>query len=281
MRTFTVGIPGGSLFVYEWGEPADPTLLYWDGLGGTGLHANELAPILAGEHGLRVLAPDPPGHGRSPALPSDSYRPSRLAALATDLLSELGIEHATFLGFSWGGRVGCSFAARFPERTAGLALVEGGIFLYGSTRDLAACVAEAREEREAETFASWDAFFDYERESLRRWTPAVADAHRAVMREVDGKVAPIIEADVLGAIDCGQRLEPVTETYPVIAAAGVPVLLLYAARARVEEPVARFRTALPDARVEAIPNAIHDLVSFAPERVASYIGDFVTAQPPP
>jgi pimeloyl-ACP methyl ester carboxylesterase len=194
VRTFAVGIPGGSIFVYEWGEPVDPTLLYWDGLGGTGLHANELAPILAGEHGLRVIAPDPPGHGRSPALPSDSYRPSRLAALATDLLSELDIEHATFLGFSWGGRVGCSFAARFPERTAGLALVEGGIFLYGSSRDLAACVAEAREELEAETFASW---------------------------------------------------------------------------------------ALPDAHVEAIPNAIHDLVSFAPERVASCVGEFVTAQPPP
>jgi pimeloyl-ACP methyl ester carboxylesterase len=46
-----------------------------------------------------VVAPDPPGHGRSPALPLDSYLPS-LASLAADLLSALGIERAAFLGFS-------------------------------------------------------------------------------------------------------------------------------------------------------------------------------------
>jgi pimeloyl-ACP methyl ester carboxylesterase len=96
------------------------------------------------------------------------------------------------------------------------------------------------------------------------------------MREEGIKVVPALEADTLGAITYGDRLEPVTKTYTAIAAAGLPVLLVYAARARVEELVKRFRTALPGARVEAIPDAIHDLVSFAPEKIARVVGEFVT-----
>ena len=281
MKTFR----SSSLFVYEWGEQDDPAVLYWDGLGGTGLHANELAPILVADHGLRVVAPDAPGHGRAPALPADAYRPSRLVEVATRLLDELGIERVHFVGFSWGARVGSSFAALFPERTASLALVEGGTPWSQEPVDLAACVEEAHKELEDESFASWEAFFTYERESLRRWTPAVAEAHEAAMREQDGSVVPIVDAETLGAIKYGNRLEPVMETYPAIAETSVPVLLVYASSPSREEPVARFRDALPDARVVSIPDAIHDLVSFAPDEVAHAVGTFIAelglVQPPP
>jgi pimeloyl-ACP methyl ester carboxylesterase len=285
VRTSTVGLPGGSLHVYEWGDAGAPALLYWDGLGGGGLHANEIAPVLSGEYELRVIAPDAPGHGRSPALPSDAYRPSKLAGLGASLLSALAVDRAAFVGFSWGARIGCSFAALFPERTTNLALIEGGHYRARAVAgddaaDLEACIAEARVETEEDSFPSWDAYFSFERESLRRWTPALADTHRAVMREEDGRVVPILSAEVLAAIKHGGRREPVTETYPAIAASHVPVLLLTAegpeaddARAAVE----RFRVALPEACVESIPNAIHDLISFAPREVAKLIGGFITA----
>jgi pimeloyl-ACP methyl ester carboxylesterase len=285
VRTSTLRISGGSLHVYEWGDAGAPALLYWDGLGGGGLHANEIAPVLVEQYGLRVIAPDPPGHGRSPALPLDSFRPSALAEIGAHLLSELGLERAAFVGFSWGARIGCSFAALFPERTTSLALIEGGHYRArtvagDNAADLAACIAEARVETEEDSFPSWDAYFSFERESLRRWTPALAETHRAVMREEDGRVVPILSAEVLAAIKHGGRREPVTETYPAIAASHVPVLLLTAegpeaddARAAVEP----FRVALPEACVESIPNAIHDLISFAPREVARLIGGFITA----
>src|SRR3954447_45445 len=99
------------------------------------------------------------------------------------------------------------------------------------------------------------------------------------MREEDGQIVPILSAEVLAAIKHGGRREPVTETYPAIAASHVPVLLLTAegpeaddARAAVE----RFRMALPKARVESLPNAVHDLISFAPREVARLVGGFVT-----
>jgi 3-oxoadipate enol-lactonase len=266
--------------VYEWGRRGDPAVLYWDGLGGTGLHANEIGPILAAEHGLHVIAPDPPGHGRSPAPEADAFRPSWLAAAAADLLTELDVERAAFVGFSWGGRVGCWFAARFPERTTCLALVEGGHHGSGPPTGLEAAIAEARAEREDDTFDSWDAYLAYERDSLGRWTPELEAAHRAIMVEENGRVAPVLSAESLGAIHQGSRLEPVAEAYPTIAAAGVPVLLLVAAELE-REPVERFRAALPRARVETIAGGIHDLVSFAPDEVARLVGELVSAQPPP
>ncbi|HEY6836997.1 MAG TPA: alpha/beta fold hydrolase [Gaiellaceae bacterium] len=265
-----------SLFVREWGNQGAPAVLYWDGLGGTGLHANEIAPILVEEHGLRVIAPDAPGHGRSPSFPPDAYLPSRLAELAVTLLSELRVERVAFIGFSWGAQVGCYFAAQFPERASALVLVEGGYFEPPEPGTLEACVEQAREEVEEDSFESWDAYFAYERESLRRWTPALEEAHREVMREQDGRVIPILDAEGLGAIIHGNRREPAPAAYPAIAASGVPVLLV---TYRVSDPVERFRSALPEARVELIEDGIHDLVSFAPREVAELAGSVV--QPPP
>ena len=290
MRAFPVALTGGSIHVRDWGEAGSPPLLFWDGLGGCGLHANELAPVLVHEYGLRVISPDPPGHGESAALPADSHRPSALAEVAAELLTELGVDRAVFVGFSWGARVGCSFAARFPERTAGLALIDGGYVDpkdVGAdlTADLATCVAEAREEIEEDSFPSWDAYFAFERESLKRWTPALEAAHRAAMREAEGRVVPILEPETLGAIKYGGRREPATDTYPLVAAAGVPVVLLTASEPEVPEAVGRFRAALPEARVESVPDGIHDLVSYAPARVAGLIGEFfadrAAGQPPP
>jgi len=256
-----------SLFVYEWGREEDPAVLYWDGLGGTGLHASEIGPLLVEQFGLRVMAPDAPGHGRSAARDPDAFRPSRLAAAAAELFTELGVE-----------RVACWFAAQYPGRTSALALVEGGHHGSRAPTGLEAAIAEAQVEREEDTFNGWDAFFAFEAESLRRWTPALEEAHRAVMREEGGRVAPIATAEVVGAINPGSRLEPLADTYPSIAAAGLPLLLLVA-EASETDAVERFRAALPDAQVEGgVPDGIHDLVSFAPERVASTVGRFLAEQ---
>jgi len=229
VQAFTVEAGGVSLFVRDWGEPDRPALLYWDGLGGCGLHANEIAPILVETYGLRVVALDAPGHGRSPALPPDSYRPSILAGVAADLLSELGISRAIFMGFSWGGRIACSFGARFPERTAGLALIDGGYFEWAdvsgtdTAADLNACIAAARRRAKTDSFATWEEYFAVQREELGRWTQALAEAHRAMMREAGGRIVPILEPEVGGAIRHGEYQEPLTTTYPPLADAEVPV----------------------------------------------------------
>jgi pimeloyl-ACP methyl ester carboxylesterase len=239
--------------------------------------------LLADRHGLHVVALDPPGHGASPALPPDAYRPSSLAELTATLLDELGLGRIVFVGFSWGARVGCSFAGRNPERTTALVLIDGGYVEPGDLgADLATCVAEARQEIEEDSFDTWEDYLAFQRESLGRWSPALDEAHRAMMRDANGRVVPILKPESLGAIKHGGRLEPATETYPAIAASGNPVLLLTAPEPDVpeiaERAVDRFRTALPAARVQAMPDAIHDLVSHDPARVAELVA---AVQPPP
>ena len=291
MQTLTVEAGGVSLLVREWGRADRPAVLYWDGLGGCGLHANEIAPILVEEHGLRVLAPDAPGHGESAALPLESYRPSIVAGVAADLLSALGISRAIFVGFSWGARIACAFGAAFPELAAGLLLIDGGYLEWAdipgidSGADLSSCVARARRRAESDFFESWDVYFAVQREELGRWSPELAEAHRAMMREVDGKIHPILQPEIGGAIRHGEFQEPLPATYPLIAAAGMPVLLVTAPEEAEYQPAAdvaidRFRSALPEARVESRPDAIHDLVSSAPADMAELIGVFAT-QPPP
>jgi pimeloyl-ACP methyl ester carboxylesterase len=147
--------------LYEWGDRRGRPLLYWDGLGGTGLHANEIGPILARDYGFHVLAPDPPGQGRSPALPLDDYLPSRLATLAAE--------------------VGCAFAARFPERTAALVLVDGGHWDFA---DLPG--ADPSAPPPDERYASCDTYFAEQAADLGRWTPELEAAHRATMRKSNG-----------------------------------------------------------------------------------------------
>jgi hypothetical protein len=268
----------GPLFVYEWGEHDAPALLYWDGLGGTGLHANELGPLLAEEQARAARDRARPARTR-PLAGAGGGRAVAVSAPSDGGHAALGARRraSRVPGLLLGPRVGRWFAARFPEQITALALVEGGHHRSLPPTALRAAIAEARAEREDETFDSWEAYLAYERESLRRWTPELEEAHRAVMVEEAGRVAPVLSAEALGAINQGSRLEPVAEAYPALAAAGLPVLLVVSSELA-PDSVERFRTALPEARVESIPDSIHDLVSFAPDKVAQLVGTFAASQ---
>ena len=118
---------GRSVFARAWGSPGAPTtLLCWNGAGGSSADFAEIARQLVDRLDSRVVAIDAPGHAKSVARPADAFRPSALAKLATEVLDELNVEQTVFLGFSWGATIGCWLAARHPERTLALVLIEGG-----------------------------------------------------------------------------------------------------------------------------------------------------------
>jgi pimeloyl-ACP methyl ester carboxylesterase len=281
MRSFLTDTGSGALFVCEWGDAGGPVVLYWDGLGGTGLHANELAPLLVDRFGARVISPDAPGHGRSAGVSADAYRPSRLASTAADLLSTLGVEQALFVGFSWGAEIAIAFGAKHAERASGLVLVDGGYWDFADLRDfdtrqgLEARIEVARRRTQDERYPSWEAYFEAERNALGRWTPELEEAHRAAKREQEGVVVPIATPEVVGAIGHGNLLEPTSPEHAALAASAVPVLLVTPAeglgsvqRAGVE----RFRENVPQLEVETLPGAVHDLVSANPAGLAELIG---------
>ncbi len=96
-------------------------LLIHGGWGGAEFHWSRVWDALATRY--RVVAPDLPGLGaiEQPALGSIG----EYAAWLVALLDELGIDRAWCVGNSFGGAVSWSFAGRYPERCAGLVLVNG------------------------------------------------------------------------------------------------------------------------------------------------------------
>ena len=73
------------------------------------------------DSGWRVITPDLPGFGGS-RIPVESI--AEMAAAVAGLLDELGVHSAVVGGCSMGGYVALSFAEQFPERVAGLMLVD-------------------------------------------------------------------------------------------------------------------------------------------------------------
>lgn len=97
----------------------DPVILL-HGLGGT--NASMLPTLWNLARGHRVIAPDLPGFGDS-AKPLRSYDAKFFARWLTALLDELGIERASIVGNSMGGRIAIEAALCSPERIDRLVLL--------------------------------------------------------------------------------------------------------------------------------------------------------------
>jgi pimeloyl-ACP methyl ester carboxylesterase len=111
---------GGTIAVELVGSPTATPVLFCHGLAESRLAAHRLAPA-AEELGLRVIAPDRPGTGRS--TPQRLGRVVDWVTEATTVLDALGIETAHLLGISGGGAFAAACAARRPERFPRLVLV--------------------------------------------------------------------------------------------------------------------------------------------------------------
>jgi pimeloyl-ACP methyl ester carboxylesterase len=109
------GIPQAMTLQLFWdrGGTGEPLLLL-HGIGSTHDDFVALRPRLDARY--RVLAPDLPGHGRSPALPGRPTIAAIAEAVAADL-DELGVGRVHVLGNSIGARVAIELAARQRARS--------------------------------------------------------------------------------------------------------------------------------------------------------------------
>lgn len=109
------------LHVLEWSSEGVPLVL----LHGHGNEAHlwdDFVPAVS-EH-YRVLAVDQRGHGDSDWDPEGRYGADAMADDLEAILAHFEIDRFVLVGFSMGGRVSMEFAARSPERLAGLVLVD-------------------------------------------------------------------------------------------------------------------------------------------------------------
>jgi pimeloyl-ACP methyl ester carboxylesterase len=141
----------GSVIAYEVvGEPGAAPVLFCHGLADSRLSARLFTKV-ARELGLRVVAPDRPGTGRT-----DPRRLRRLADWAEDavlVLDAVRADCAAVLGVSGGGPFAASCAAGMPGRVRSLTLVsplglpgaqlrlhpgQGHFSIFGAVREMLA-----------------------------------------------------------------------------------------------------------------------------------------------
>lgn len=132
-------LPDGPTHVIEGGDPDAPTTVLIHGSDGVALDWpvsplwNELAPH------ARLIAPDRPGHGHTPARVGSPVTVEVNVRRLAQLLDALGVgEPVTLLGHSYGAAVALAFTAAYPERVRALVLVAPTAYpVRGLTRPLA------------------------------------------------------------------------------------------------------------------------------------------------
>jgi 3-oxoadipate enol-lactonase len=88
-------------------------ILFWPSLLMTGDMWSAQAEHFADRY--QVVLVDPPGHGDSERLTA-AFTFDDCAQCVVDILDGLGIDRAHFVGNSWGGMIGGTFAATHPDR---------------------------------------------------------------------------------------------------------------------------------------------------------------------
>ena len=118
-------LPQQRSHVVDWTGPCDkPAILLIHGLASNVKMWQWVAPKLADEY--RTVAIDQRSHGLTPAPADDDFGFSAICDDMHLICDRLGIKRALVVGHSWGSHVALEFASRHPDRTTGVVLIDGG-----------------------------------------------------------------------------------------------------------------------------------------------------------
>lgn len=162
-RTCQVEVAGGQMEVGLWGpeDKSAPTVLLVHGVTASHKAFGRVADALPG---VRVIAPDLRGRGRSNRLPGPYGMPGHAADLAA-VLTELASGPVAVAGHSMGAFVALVFADQYPQLVSSILLVDGGLPLQvpeGLDNDqIVAAVLGPAAERLAMQFESLEAYREF------------------------------------------------------------------------------------------------------------------------
>jgi len=175
------------LAVREWGDPAEPGILLWPGLGSIGAYFTSVAQALPG----RGVAVDPPGFGRS--APPHSWTYERLLEAAAALVEACGCR--AMVGHSLGAYLTVGVAAEPPAGLRAAVLIDGGFMDARGMAELGMPVTAGRTElvawlqTNALRFANWEtAIRELAAMVGGAPTPALEAYARELFVEADGEI---------------------------------------------------------------------------------------------
>jgi len=252
------------------GRSDRPPLLMLHGLTRNSRDFESLAERYAGD--WRVIVPDFRGRGESHRDPvSAHYVPGTYAMDVLQLLDELGVRKAIFLGTSLGGLVTMIIATVAPERIAGVLLND-----VGPELDLSGIDRIKSYVGKPVVFQDWDDAAAQLRERSGDVHPSYGEAewlrfaHR-VCRQTEEGVEFDYDMAIAEPFEAGNTGE-VPDGWPYYRAlAGRPVLVLRGRKSDLlSDPAAeRMATEIPDVEVVTVPNVGHAPDLDEPESVAA------------
>ena len=247
-------------FTDPWREP--PAILLQHGFSRSGRFWYNWVPLLSRE--FRVLRPDLRGMGES-AIAEDAYEAS-LDIFMADLnaiLDANGIDRVVYVGESFGGILGLSYARSFPDRVTALCL----------------CNTPCRLPRRGRTDpeGDWDTAM---RQSIGNWSTAT------INNRLDTRFAPegmkdwyISEMDRTSS-SIGRRLQAYLDTLdfrPHLKEVTTPTLLLTGEESPTStlEQQQFMADQLPNSRLVVYPGLGHGINAIHPEWCVSQLREFL------
>jgi len=177
-RRRTVPVRGGDLTVGSWGPEDGPTVLAVHGVTASHLTWPLVASFLPG---VRLIAPDLRGRGRSNELPGPWGMPQHADDLAA-VIDAFGLESTVVVGHSMGAFASLVLANRHLEKVSSLVLVDGGLPLPTApelTDDEATrAILGPAAERLSMTFDSYESYRAFWRDHpafVNDWSPMIED----------------------------------------------------------------------------------------------------------
>lgn len=176
----SVPVDGGSLAVgVRQGRQGAPVAVLVHGI--TANH--KTWALVADELGddVTMIAPDLRGRAGSAHLPAP-YGMHQHAKDIKAILDHVGVDTATIVGHSMGGFVTAAFALDYPERVAGLVLVDGGVTISelpegADIDEVLTAILGPTMQRLSMTFATVEDWLGFWKQhpSLQDWNQAIED----------------------------------------------------------------------------------------------------------
>ncbi len=167
----------GNLYIDEGGRSGVP-VVFVHSAGGDSTHWNAALTHLR-SRGRRCVAFDLPGHGTSePAEESAGMIDSLVGAIAA-VVDHLALERFVLVGHSMGGSAAMAYAGRFPQRLAGLMVVDSGGNPDVLPKEIRAQILQAMDSEHYDSVTQ-----NYWEQLLARAKPEVRERVLAGMRKL-------------------------------------------------------------------------------------------------
>ncbi len=271
----------GHRVIYRAAGSGPPVVLI-HGMVNSSRHWGEVALRLADRY--TVIAPDLIGHGDS-ATPRGDYSLGAHAAAIRDLLTAIGVHHATIVGHSLGGGVAMQFFWQFPERVERLVLVSSGglgpkvspLLRLAAVPGASTAAALAAHPRSLALLEGGADRLERRGSSYAVYLQAVARALRPLQQP--GARRAFLQT-LRSVIDIrGQRVSAVDRLYLL---GPVPTMVVWGERDHTI-PLEHGREAhelIPNSRFETLPRAAHFPHLEDPDGLAAVLADFIATTAP-